>query len=143
MHFFNSYLIIGKTIGDNILRYNVDTKALDVLKTRGDYPQDVSVDARNQIVYWVNFDPFSSKHSIMSTSYAKETTDLNITYGNTIEIAQDEHNLYVLDVSNETMHKYNKSSWESMGRMHLPSGTRGIEVSFGKYGTRLLDTNSE
>lgn len=125
-------MVIVKTSGDNILRYNVKTRALDVLKRRGNYPQDASVDADNQMVYWVNFDPFSSNHNIMRTSYANETTDLNITYSGTIEIAQDERNLYVLDVSNETMDRYNKSTWEKLGSINLPNGTRGIEVSFGK-----------
>ena len=124
-------MVIVKTSGDNILRYNVKTRAVDVLKERGNYPQDASVDADNQVVYWVNFDPFGSKHYIMRTSYANETTDLNITYSGTLEIAQDEHNLYVLDVSNETLHKYNKSTWEKVDSTNLPSGTRGIEVSFG------------
>ena len=125
-------MVIVKTSGDNVLLYNVNTRAVDVLKKRGNYPQDASVDAGNQVVYWVNFDPFSSEHNIMRTSYANETTDLNITYSGTLEIAQDQHNLYVLDVSNETLHKYNKSTWEKVESINLPNRTRGIEVSFGK-----------
>lgn len=136
MHFlcvFLSYLVIVKTSGDNILRFNVETKALNTLKGRGNYPQDVSVDAENGVVYWVNFQPFGIKHNIMSTSYAGETTDLNITYTGIIEIAQDVDNLYVLDVVDEIIYKYNKRTWGKMGSIEVPSGTRGIEVAFGKY----------
>ena len=48
----------------------------------------------------------------MSTSYAGETIDLNITDTGTIKIAQDELYLYVLVVSNEIVYKYKKSTWE-------------------------------
>ena len=132
LYVFLSYLVIVRTGGDNILRFNVETKSLDVLKRRGNYPQDVSVDGNNGVVYWVNFDPFGVKHNIMSTSYAGETTDLNITYTGTIEIAQDVDNLYVLDVFNETIYRYNKRTLEQMGSIDVPSGTRGIEVAFGE-----------
>ena len=128
-----SYLVIVKTSGDNIVRYDIETGELDVLKGRDDFPQDVSVDGDNSIVYWVNYNSDASNYKIMSTSYTGETTDLNITYSNTIEIAQDELFLYVLDVSNEKIDKYKKSTWEQMGSMNVSSGTQGIEVAFGEY----------
>jgi hypothetical protein len=69
----------------------------------------------------------------MSTSYAGVTIDLNITYADRIEIAQDELYLYVLVFSNETIYKYRKNTWEQMGSIVVPSGTSGIEVAFGEY----------
>ena len=131
--FSPSYLIIVKKSGDNIVRYNVETKGLDVVKASGDFPQDVSVDADNDVVYWINYDPDSDKRKVMSTSYAGETRNLNITSDGTIEIAQDELYLYVLFVSSEIIYKYKKSTWEQMGSIQVPSGTSGIEVAFGKY----------
>ena len=125
-------MVIVKTIGDNVVRYNVETKSLHVLKRRGNYPQDLSVDADNGMVYWVDFDPFGRKHSIMSTSYANQTTDLNITFFGTIEIAQDKDHLYVLDVMNEIVYKYRKRTWKKMGSIDVPSGTQGIEIAFGE-----------
>jgi hypothetical protein len=58
---------------------------------------------------------------------------LNITYADRIEIAQDELYLYVLVVSNETIYKYRKNTWEQIGSIVVPSGISGIEVAFGEY----------
>ena len=115
------------------MRYNVETKGLDVVKAPGDFPQDVSVDADNDVIYWINYDTVSAKRQVMSTSYAGETRNLNITSDGAIEIAQDELYLYVLFVSNDIIYKYKKSTWEQMGSIQVPSGTSGIEVAFGKY----------
>ena len=128
--FPSSYLVIAKTSGDNIVLYNLGTKELRAIKTGGDFPQDVSVDADNGVVYWVNF---NVNFKVTSTSYADETLDLNITDTGTIKIAQDELYLYVLVVSNERVYKYKKSTWEQMGSIVVPSGTSGIEVAFGEY----------
>ncbi|CAB4000302.1 Hypothetical predicted protein [Paramuricea clavata] len=130
----NNYLVIVNTgSGSNIERYNVETEMLDVIKSGGDFPQDVSVDADNGVVYWVDVIDDGSTFKVMRTSYAGETKDLNITYPDTIEIALDELYLYVLVVSNETIYKYKKSTWEQMGSIVVPSGTSGIEVAFGEY----------
>ena len=130
--FSSSYLVIAKTSGDNIVRYNLGTKDFDVIKSRDDFPQEVSVDAHNGVVYWVNFNS-NFEQNVMRTSYASETTNLNITDAGAIKIAQDELYLYVLVVSNETIYKYKKSTWEQMGSVVVPSGTSGIEVAFGEY----------
>jgi hypothetical protein len=114
------------------VRYDLETKNLDVIKSAGDFPQDVSVDADNEVVYWVNFLSGNSNLKVMSTSYAGGTNDLNITFG-TIEIAQDELYLYVLDVSNEIVYKYKKTTWEQIGSYSASSVTTGIEVGFGKH----------
>ena len=121
-----------KTSGNNIVRYNVGTKDLNVVKTSGDFPQDVSVDGDNDLVYWVNFDGDNNKQKVMSTSYSGHTIDLNITFDTTIEIAHDELYLFVLFVSEEMVYKYKKSTLEQMGTITVPSGTKGIEVAFGK-----------
>lgn len=131
--FYLSYLVIVKTSDDDIVRYDIETGELDVLKEGGDFPQDVTVDGDNAILYWVNYNSAGSNYKIMSTSYGGETTDLNITYSSTIEIAQDKLFLYVLDVSNEKIDKYKKSTWEQMGSIDVNSGTQGIEVAFGEY----------
>ena len=130
---FYSYLVIAKTSGDDIVRYNLKTKELDVIKASGDVPQDVSVDGDNGVVYWVNF---NVNFKVISTSYAGDTIDLNITDAGTIKIGQNELYLYVLVVSNETIYKYKKSTWQQMGSIVVPSGTSGIEVAFGEYQIR-------
>ena len=123
-------MVIVKTSGDNIVRYNIGTKELGVIKTGGDFLQDVSVDADNGVVYWVNF---NVNFKVMSTSYGGETIDLNITDTGTIKIAQDELYLHVLVVSNERVYKYKKSTWEQTESIVVPSGTSGIGVAFGEY----------
>ena len=128
----SSYLVIAKTSGDRIVRYNIATKQLDSIHSANDFPQSVSVDADNEVVYWVNFDSDENKQKVMSTSYAGDTNDLNITFDGSIEIGQDELYLYVLDVSNEIVYNYKKSTWEQMGTSNVASGTSGIEVAFGK-----------
>jgi hypothetical protein len=131
--FPSSYLIIVRTdSGRNIERYNVETEVVDVIKSGDDFPQDVSVDGDNGVVYWVNVIG-GSTFKVMSTSYAGDTIDLNITYADRIEIAQDELYLYVLFVSNQTIYKYRKNTWEQMGSFVVPTGTSGIEVAFGEY----------
>ncbi|CAB4009691.1 fibrillin-2-like isoform X48, partial [Paramuricea clavata] len=126
----NNYLVIVRTdSGSNIERYNVETEVVDAIKAGGDFPQDVSVDADNGVVYWVNVIG-GSTFKVKSTSYAGVTIDLNITYTERIEIAQDEVYLYVLVVSNETIYKYRKNTWEQMGSIVVPSGTSGVEVAF-------------
>jgi hypothetical protein len=131
--FCSSSLVIVKTGGgNNIERYNVETEVVDAIKSGGDFPQDVSVDADNGVVYWVNVIG-GSTFKVMSTSYAGVTIDLNITYPEIIEIALDELYLYVLVVSNETIYKYRKNTGEQMGSIVVPSGTSGIEVAFGEY----------
>ena len=133
VYFLSSYLVIVKTdSGRNIERYNVETEVVDLIKSGDDFPQDVSVDADNGVVYWVNVIG-GSTFKVMSTSYAGVTIDLNITYADRIEIAQDELYLYVLVVSNETIYKYRKNTWEQIGSIVVPSGTSGIEVAFGEY----------
>jgi sugar lactone lactonase YvrE len=133
VYFLSSYLVIVKTdSGRNIERYNVETEVVDLIKSGDDFPQDVSVDADNGVVYWVNVIG-GSTFKVMSTSYAGVTIDLNITYADGIEIAQDELYLYVLVVSNETIYKYRKNTWEQIGSIVVPSGTSGIEVAFGEY----------
>jgi hypothetical protein len=130
---YSSYLVIVKTsIGNNIERYNVETEVVEAIKAGGDFPQDVSVDAYNGVVYWVNVIG-GSTFKVMSTSYAGLTIDLNITYADTIEIAQDELYLYVLLVSNETVYKYRKNGVEQIESFVVPSGISGIEVAFGEY----------
>jgi hypothetical protein len=131
--FCSSSLVIVKTGGgNNIERYNVETEVVDAIKSGGDFPQDVSVDAYNGVVYWVNVIG-GSTFKVMSTSYAGETIDLNITYAGTIEIAQDELYLYVLLVSNEIVFKYRKNGVEQIESFVVPSGISGIEVAFGEY----------
>jgi hypothetical protein len=133
VYFLSSYLVIVKTdSGRNIERYNVETEVVDLIKSGDDFPQDVSVDADNGVVYWVNVIG-GSTFKVMSTSYAGVTIDLNITYADGIEIAQDELYLYVLVVSNETIYKYRKNTWEQIGSIVVPSGISGIEVAFGEY----------
>jgi hypothetical protein len=133
VYFLSSYLVIVKTdTGRNIERYNVETEVVDVINSGDDFPQDVSVDAGNGVVYWVNVIG-GSTFKVMSTSYAGVTIDLNITYADRIEIAQDELYLYVLVVSNETIYKYTKNTWEQIGSIVVPGGTSGIEVAFGEY----------
>jgi hypothetical protein len=133
VYFPSSYLVIVRTdSGRNIERYNVKTEVVDAIKSGGDFPQDVSVDADNGVVYWVNVIG-GSTFKVMSTSYAGVTIDLNITYPEIIEIALDELYLYVLFVSNETIYKYRKNTGEQMGSIVVPSGTSGIEVAFGEY----------
>ena len=105
---------------------------VEAIKAGGDFPQDVSVDADNGVVYWVNVIG-GSTFKVMSTSYAGETIDLNITHADRIEIALDELYLYVLVVSSETIYKYRKNTGEQMGSIDVPSGTSGIEVAFGEY----------
>jgi hypothetical protein len=105
---------------------------VEAIKAGGDFPQDVSVDAYNGVVYWVNVIG-GSTFKVMSTSYAGETIDLNITYAGTIEIAQDELYLYVLLVSNEIVFKYRKNGVEQIESFVVPSGISGIEVAFGEY----------
>jgi tRNA splicing ligase len=130
---YSSYLVIVKTsTGNNIERYNVETEVVEAIKAGGDFPFDVSVDAYNGVVYWVNVIG-GSTFKVMSTSYAGKTTDLNITYADTIEIAQDELYLYVLLVSNETVFKYRKNGVEQIESFVVPSGIGGIEVAFGEY----------
>ena len=130
---YSSYLVIVKTSsGNNIERYNVETEVVEAIKAGGDFPQDVSVDAYNGVVYWVNVIG-GSMFKVMSTSYAGETIDLNITYADTIEIAQDELYLYVLLVSNEIVFKYRKNGVEQIESFVVPSGISGIEVAFGEY----------
>jgi hypothetical protein len=130
---FSSYLVIVKTSsGNNIERYNVETEVVEAIKAGGDFPQDVSVDAYNGVVYWVNVIG-GSTFKVMSTSYAGKTIDLNITYADTIEIAQDELYLYVLLVSNERVFKYRKNGVEQLESVVVPSGISGIEVAFGEY----------
>ena len=133
VYFLSSYLVIVRTdSGRNIERYNVETEVVDVIKSGDDFPQDISVDGDNGVVYWVNvIGGYTFK--VMSTSYAGVTIDLNITYADIIEIAQDELYLYVLVVSNETIYKYRKNTWEQIGSIVVPSGTSGIEVAFGEY----------
>ena len=104
---------------------------LDVIKREGDSPQDVSVDGLNGEVYWVNYvDPM---HTVMRTSYSNKTINLNISDSGEIKIAQDQHYLYVLIPSNETIYKYQKNTWRLMETVNVPSGTNGIEVAFGMY----------
>jgi tRNA splicing ligase len=130
---YSSYLVIVKTsTGNNIERYNVETEVVEAIKAGGDFPFDVSVAAYNGVVYWVNVIG-GSTFKVMSTSYAGKTTDLNITYADTIEIAQDELYLYVLLVSNETVFKYRKNGVEQIESFVVPSGIGGIEVAFGEY----------
>jgi hypothetical protein len=107
---------------------------LDVIKREGDSPQDVSVYGQygqNGEVYWVNYvDPM---HTVMRTSYSNETINLNISDPGEIKIAQDQHYLYALIPSNNTIYKYQKNTWALMGTIDVPSGTNGIEIAFGMY----------
>ena len=128
---FPSYLIIVSTADNNIVRYNVESEEIDILNTTGYFPQDVSVDDDNGVVYWVNFDRPSLR--IMSTTYANETTDLGLVYddGSRIRIDQDQLHLYILE--DLTLRKYVKSTTELQTRsITVPSGTMGIEIAFGK-----------
>ena len=131
---FPSYLIIVRTTEDNIFRYNVLTQKMDKLNTTGYSPQDASVDGNNEVIYWVNFDSDNSEFRIMSTTYANETTDLGIAYddGSRIRIDQDQLHLYIFDISNDTIGKYVKSTWERVENIVIPDGSSGFEIAFGK-----------
>ena len=124
------------------MRYNVDTKALDVIKREGDSPQEVSADGWNGAVYWVNY--IAPMHTVMRTLYSNETINLNISYPDVIKIAQDEYYLYVLIPSNETIYKYQKNTYALIETIDVPSGTNGIEVALGMYISQIrADANPD
>ena len=131
---FPRYLIVVSTTENNIFRYNVQTQEIEVLNTTGYFPQDVSVDGNNEVIYWVNYDPGNSEFKIMSTTYANETTDLGIAYdaGGNIRIDQDQLHLYIFDTSNDTIGKYVKGTWERVQNIVIPDGSIGFEIAFGK-----------
>lgn len=131
--FFPSYLIIVSRSGNNIVRYDVETQELDILNTTGYFPQDVSVDGDNGVVYWVNYDSDSSSFRIMSTTYANETTDLGLVYDDDSEIGIDQDQLHLYILHGSTVRKYVKSTRElQMPSIAVPSATTGIEIAFGK-----------
>ena len=105
---------------------------VEVLDRSGRFPQQVSVDEDNSLVYWVDFDNGESKYKLMKTYYSGTTMDLNISYPREIKISQDMFHLYVLDVDNNRIDKYEKSSLRQVENIIVSLGAKEIITGFGK-----------
>ena len=115
-----------------IVRLNVKTQDVDTLLQSANAAQTLSVDEYNNVVYWVDFNSGQNTHAIMKTYYSGSTMNLNISYPGEIAITQDLLYLYVVDIDNDRIDKYKKSSLEKMKSFPVSSGTKQIITVFGK-----------
>ena len=109
---------------------------VEVLHNGGGFPQYVSADKDNALAYWVGFDSAKSKYKLMKTYYSGTTMDLNISYPSEIKISQDMFHLYVLDVSNNRIDKYEKSSLVKVENITVSSGAKEIITGFGESSSK-------
>ena len=132
--FLYSYLVVvGSALG-NVGRINVETRTYSTLYNDAKFPQYVSVDEYNDVVYWVNFDEGDNRLKLFKTYYSGITSELNISYPQNTEvrITQDMLHLYLLDGNNNRIDKYLKSSLEKVNSIETLSGANGIIAAFGK-----------
>ncbi|XP_028406466.1 pro-epidermal growth factor-like [Dendronephthya gigantea] len=106
----NSYLYIARAGDPPIIRYNPADETIKNFNYAEGSAQSISVDAYNNVIYWVNFE--DALHRLMKTSLDGQTIALNITYTGGIEVTSDVLNLYVLDKENNAIDKYIKSPLE-------------------------------
>ena len=98
----------------------------------GKFPQFVSADGGNAVVYWVDYDTSENQHKLMKTYYSGRTVDLNISYPGEIKITQDVLHVYVLDVDNDRIDKYKKSSMEKIESFATLAGAKEIIAGVGE-----------
>ena len=102
-----------------------------ILLSERRFPQSVSVDEDNALVYWVDYD--ANKYKLMKTYYSGTTMDLNISYPGEIKISQDLFHFYVLDTNNNRIDKYMKSSMVKIDDITVSAGAKEIITGFGKF----------
>ena len=114
----------------NIIRFNVETQVFDTIFDNDTFPQAISLDKYNTVIYWVDFkDP---EERLMKTYYSGTTMDLNISYSGKIRISQDMFHLYVLDKENNRIDKCSKSSLEKIESITVSADSKDIVIGFGK-----------
>lgn len=116
----------------DIIQFNVKTMVIRTLDNSRRFPQHVSVDEDNGLVYWVNYDNDKEVYQLIKTSYSGITMDLNISYPGEIKIAQDMSYLYVLDTDNNRIDKYMKSSMVKVKNITVSAGAKEIITGFGE-----------
>lgn len=123
--------MVRSAIAD-IIRFNVETQSIDTIFDGNNYfPQAISVDKENTVIYWVDFKE-PSEERVKKTYYSGTTMDLNISYSDNIKISQDMLHLYVLDTANNRIDKYNKSSLERIESITVSADAKYIVIGFGK-----------
>ena len=121
--------MVKSAIAD-IIRFKVETQVYDTIFDNDTFPQAISVDKYNTVIYWVDFkDP---EEKLMKTYYSGTTMDLNISYSVKIRISQDMFHLYVLDKDNNRIDKYSKSSLEKIESITVSADSKDIVIGFGK-----------
>ena len=92
--------------------------------------QSITIDQYNDAIYWANYD--GSSHRVMRTLFTGQTSDLNITYFDSIILTSDVLHLYVLDTKNNRIDKISKESLEVQSNFTYSGEIHDIIVAYGK-----------
>lgn len=76
----------------------------------GQFPDDISVDGNEQVIYWTNF--MNENYELKKTYYNQTTVDLKLYAGPiaAIRLAQGERYLYVLNPTNAMLEIIDKQT---------------------------------
>ena len=132
MFSFHSYLYIARSRDPPIIRFNPQDGSTMEFSYAGS-AQSISVDEYNSVIYWTNFIGNTDTHEIMKTSYSDVTTQLNISYSEPLELANNVFNLYVLDKDSMHVDIYLKTSLEHLGNITLNNTIADIVIGHGKF----------
>ena len=98
----------------------------------GQFPQHVSVDGTEQVVYWTNF--MSENYEVQKTYYNQTTVPLKLYPGpiSGINLAQGERYLYVLNPTAAELEVIDKETEEVVSTYNVKTGTTAVAVAEGK-----------
>lgn len=98
----------------------------------GRFPQDVSVDGTEQVVYWTNV--ITEDYEVRKTYYNQITVQLKLYSGpiSGINLAQGERYLYVLNPTNAELEVIDKETEEVVVTYDVKAGTTAVAAAEGK-----------
>ena len=116
----------------DIGQYNFTSAMASEFLPSGQFPQDVSVDGTEQVVYWTNF--LSENYEVQKTYYNQTTVPLKFYPGpiSGINLAQGEKYLYVLNPTAAELEVIDKETEEVVSTYNVKAGTTAVAVAEGK-----------
>lgn len=96
--------------GPDLQAYDLRNRTLSVIFNNNSVPTDLSVDAFDRVVYWINDNSLESQWELLKTNYRGETQFIR-SYNRShsqISVIQGENYYYVLSFHYHRVYKYDK-----------------------------------
>lgn len=134
--FFSSSVLFfsnSDNYGD-IGRYNFTSATASQFVPSGKFPGDISVDGREQVVYWTNYVSNNEDRELLKTYYNLTTAQVRVYPGPiaSIRLAQGEKYVYVLNPSRSALEIIDKETERVVETYTVKDATNTVAAAPGK-----------